>query len=149
MSRNNKGLTPQEKTFVDTFAATGDKGLAGKVAGYAQPHVGAHKALARPIVQAEIVRVQNERLFSELLPLAIETLKNVMTDARAPAASKVRASEVVLNRTLGTDAAQKKELHEMTAEEIQAQIDALKRKAADAAKPILEGKAVPLDSVFD
>lgn len=137
MPRKKGGLTRQEKVFAETIAGTGDKHYAAAKAGYSQPAVGAHRALARPIVHAEIARIQTDRLFNELLPAAINCLAEIIASPKAPAGARVQAAKLVMDRTLGgDDARQGKEPHEMTGEELANAIDQLERIAAERAKPV-------------
>ena len=64
---------------------------------------------------------------------------------------KLTAAQVVMKYSIGqSEGADAKEPHEMTPEEIQQRIDALRRAAADKARPVIEGKAKPQDTgVFD
>lgn len=143
--------TAQERVFVQAMAATGDKGYAGDKAGFSRTSGAASKALARPAVQAEIVRLQTERLFSTILPLAIEQHESALRDPATPAGAKAQLIKLAYDRTLGVDdKAAEKEPHEMTAEEIDARIAKLRQAAADRAKPVLELEAVkPEPGVFE
>ncbi len=119
-------------------------------AGYRTPGARGAQNLAKPAVQAEIVRVQTERLYNDLLPAAIGCLQSIMLNEKAPAGARVSAAKVVFDRTLGTkDAGQQKELHEMTPAEINAAIEQLKREASERAKPIIEGSTSPAPSIFE
>lgn len=130
-------LGRQERTFAAAFAVTGDKTYAATKAGYSQPAVGAHRALSRPAVLAEIAKQQQERLFSDVLPAAIQCLSDIITNDKAPAGARVQAAKVVLDRTLGVDdPRQGKEPHEMTGEELARAIAELERIASDRAKPV-------------
>ncbi len=134
----------KEQVFAERMAATGDKAYAAAAAGYSQPAVGAHRALARPGVQAEIARQQVAKLFETALPAAVACLVSIMTDTKAPAGARVQASKVVLDRTLGSDdAKQAKEPHEMTPEEIANAIATLERVAADRARPVANASQEP------
>lgn len=129
-------MNVKERTFAARMAVTGDKHYSAQQAGYAQPAVGAHRALARPLVHAEIARVQTELLFSEALPAAVKCLVDIITSDKAPAGARVQAAKLVMDRTLGaTDALGGKEPHEMTGEELANAINQLERIAAERAKP--------------
>lgn len=136
-------LTPQERVFVDKYAMTGDSKYAAEKAGYVHPIQRAHTALARPAIQAEIARVQTERLYSVALPAAVQCLEDIVSGDKYPAGARVQAAKVILDRTLGADgSSEAKEPHEMTADELARQIDKLKREASNRAKPILEGETL-------
>lgn len=132
-------FTAQERTFSEAFAVTGDRAYSAGKAGLAQPATAASKMLAKPAIQAEIARIQTERLFSVALPAAVNCLVSIITSDKAPAGARVQASKVVLDRTLGSDDAKlTKEPHEMTADEIAEQIAKFEAVAASRAKPIDE-----------
>ena len=135
-------MTPAETKIAHVMAATSDRSLAQRAAGVSQPAVS--RALQRPAVQAEIARLQVERLFNEALPAAVECLIGLIRNDKAPAGARVQAAKVVMDRTLGAqDGAAGKEVHEMTGEEIARAIDELQRMASDRAKPILDAEPNP------
>lgn len=137
MPRKSGKITPQETAFARAYAATADRALSGVAARYSRPLEAADRNLAKPAVLAEIAREQTARLFNEALPAAVNCLVEIITNSKAPAGARVQASKIVMDRTLGEDAAgQSKEPHEMTAEEIAKRIDELERVASARAKPI-------------
>lgn len=136
-------MTKQEQAFAAAYASTGDQTYAAAKAGYGSPRVRGYDVAARPAVQAEIARVQQERLFSEALPAAVQCLISIATDPKAAAGARVQASKVILDRTLGIDEAMKgKEPHEMTPDELAKAIEQLQRLASDKARPIVELEAI-------
>lgn len=143
-------LTPAETRVAQAYAGTLDQGFAAKKAGISQP--GASKALQRPAVQAEIVRIQTEALFSEILPLAVAVHRRLLTDPKVPAGAQVQAVKLAYDRTLGMEGADKaKEPHEMTPDELARAINALERVAADRARNVTPAQGLePAESgVFD
>lgn len=129
--------------MAEAYAMTQDKRFAAHAAGVSDRSNAVGKALARPAVQAEIARVQQERLFSEALPAAVQCLISIATDPKAAAGARVQASKVILDRTLGIDEAMKgKEPHEMTPDELAKAIEQLQRLASDKARPIVELEAI-------
>lgn len=149
-------MTVTERRIAEAYAMTGDKRYAGYAAGVSPISGTTNKALQRPAVQAEVARIQQERLFSEALPAAVQCLISIAGDVKAPAGARVQASKVILDRTLGLDEALKgKEPHEMTPEELAKAIDALERVAADRARQVTpsttidEAPAAPEMGVFD
>lgn len=134
------GLNTQQMRFASVYAATGDATYSATAARYAKPDAAASKALQKPVVQAEIARIQTQRLFEEALPAAVGCLVEIITNSKAPAGARVQASKVVMDRTLGVEnAGNAKEPHEMSAEELGKAIDELERLAASRAKPIPQG----------
>lgn len=130
-------FTRQERAFADAFATTGDRAYSASKAGLVQPATAASKMLARDAVQAEIVRIQTQRLVEDALPAAINCLISIITSDKAPAGARVQAAKVVMDRTLGVDdARQGKEPHEMSGEELARAIGELERIASERAKPV-------------
>lgn len=142
MPRKGGRQTPQERRFIGAYVATGDATAAARAAGYAQPHSAAHNALERPAIRAEIVKLQTERLFNEVLPLAVDVHIALLTGKDVPAGAKAQAVKLAYDRTVGLqDPDKRREPHEMTAEELAEEIQALKRVASDKAALVLDGQA--------
>ena len=130
-------LTKSEQAFSREFAATGDAKYAAKQAGYGSPQPRSSELLQKPAIQAEIGRIQLEKLFSEILPLAVRVHAEILADPKAPAGARVQAVKLAYDRTLGAqDGAQAKEPHEMTAEEIADAIGKLETIAMERAKMV-------------
>lgn len=147
MPTQRGALTAAEKTFAAAYATTGDSAYSAQRAGY-RTTAGGSMALARPAIQAEIVRLQTEKLFATILPLAIEQHEKLLRNDATPAGAKVQAIKLAYDRTLGLgEGGEAKEPHEMTAEELDAAIQKLRRAAADRAKPVIEHDPDP--GVFD
>lgn len=143
-------MTVQERAFVRHFADTGDPVYAAEKAGYAQPERRALEKLHSPVIAAATRRQQIERLNNELLPLAVDTLQSILTDAEATDRARLAATAQVLKATIGAnvEASQGKEPHEMSSDELQQRIADLRREAAERAKPIIDVE--PAESgVFD
>lgn len=138
-------LTPQEQTFVEALASSGDAAYAFKTAGYK----GARNlsiVMKRPAIQAAVVEAQRARLVNEALPTAVATVLEIMRNPKAPAAARVQAAKLTFDRVLPSQAeAGAKEPHEMTPEELAAAIDKLESIAAGKAKQI----EPPPAGVFD
>lgn len=142
------GITGPEKVFAERFAATGDRQYAASEAGYKFPTQAAAKALSRPNVHSEILRIQTETLFSTILPLAIKTHEKMLRDDATPAGARAQLIKLAYDRTIGVgDQAGAKEPHEMTAEELDSTIAKLRGAAADRARVVLELE--PNAGVFD
>ena len=149
MPLKNGRLTPRERALVPAFVATGSAAQAGKLAGYSSAEA-AHNALARPAIRGEVVRQQLERLENDILPLAVDALKSLLTDKAIPHGARATAVKIALDRVLGSkDAGQGKEPHEMTADELAQEIDRLRSIKADKARPVLEAEPTPDPGVFD
>ena len=128
-------MTRQERAIAGAFAETGSQKAAAQIAGLSQP--GASLALQRPAVQAEILRIQQERLTNDLLPLAVRAVEDILTNTKAPAGARVQAAKLVFDRTLGAQGALGgKEPHEMSGSELADAIAKLEAMAAARARPI-------------
>jgi len=146
MPQKQARLTPKQSMFARRLAQGQSLSDASKLAGYSN-HVGGVHASQAPHVQAEIARIQTERLFNEVLPLAIQVHIDVLTNPATPAGARVAAVKLAYDRTLGGDATgNDKQPHEMSAEELARAIDdarlraaALESVKADRAKPVIEG----------
>ena len=146
MPQKEARLTPRQSMFARRLAQGQPLSEASKAAGYSN-HVGGVHAIQTPHVQAEIARIQTERLFNEVLPLAIQVHIDVLTNPATPAGARVQAVKLAYDRTLGGDAASsEKQPHEMSAEELAKAIAEAKLRAAalenvkaDRAKPVIEG----------
>ncbi len=135
MPRKDGSMTRGEQEFAIAYAALGNVAQAEKKAGIAVNH--GYAVLKRPEVQREIVAQQTARMTAEALPLAVQTLINVMGSDKAPAAARVQAAKVVIDRTLGTgEGGQAKEIHELTPEELAMAINKLEAQAASMAMPV-------------
>lgn len=135
MPLKDGSLTRGEQAFAMAYAELGDVKAAEKKAGIATNH--GYAVLKRPEVQREIVAQQTARMTAEALPLAVQTLINVMGSEKAPAAARVQAAKVVLDRTLGAAGeGQAKDIHEMTPDELAQAIATLEQQAASMAKPV-------------
>lgn len=146
-------VTPRERIFAEHYAMTNDKHYAASQAGYAVPRSGASQALARPEVQESVRRIQIAELNNNLLPAAIKLLGEVLANPTENTRNRITAAKIVMDRTLGDkDAGERKALHEMSAEEIQAELTRLRAEAADRARPVIEHEEaheVHVPSAFD
>lgn len=144
MPKKGGKLTPQERTFARHLAATGNQTEAARKAGYAHPAVAGSTVAARPLVAAEAQKISMARLQNEVLPLAIERHLAILADKKANGPTLTKAIELAYKYGFsGDNAARDKQPHEMTGEELAEAIAALKRAAADKAKPIID--AAPIE----
>lgn len=135
MPTKTGALTPQERRFIEAYSRHGDRRKAEIAAGYSVN--GGYVVLARPEIQKRILAEQTARLTSDAVPIAVSTLIEIMQSTKAPAAARVQASKVVLDRAMPhTEGAAHKELHEMTPEELAQAIATLEGAAAAVAKNV-------------
>lgn len=139
MSGKPKGyqrLTAKETVFVDAMARTGDKAYSRKEAGYTHAQT-VDRMMRKQHIVAEIRRREQDRLFQEGLPAAVQCVVEIVRNSSYAPGARVQAAKVIFDRTLGTtDGEQGKELHEMTAEELATAIEKLEREASTRAKTI-------------
>ena len=123
---------------------TGDVSEAARRAGYSHPNA-AGAALARPAVAAEVSRLQQERLFNDVLPLAVDVHIALLTSPHTPAGAKVQAVKLAYDRTLGAqDGPDRKPVEQMTPGELAAEIARLKQREAKL-EDIKAGRATVVD----
>lgn len=148
MPKQNGHPTPKEQKFIEVYSETGDRVKAEQKAGYSKG--GGYQVLARPEIQKQIVQHQTARLTSDALPTAVETLIEIMQNKKAPAAARVQASKVVLDRALPTDASGRAvELHEMTPEQLAQSIAVLEQQAANMAKDVTPESEPEKGDIFE
>ncbi len=132
--------TRGERAFVDAYTANGGNREKAEKTAKLAPRSG-YQILARPEIQRAITQQQTARLTSDALPLAVQTLVDIMGNAKAPAGARVQAAKVVIDRAMPLhEDGRAKELHEMTPDELAAAISQLETAAAALAKPV-EGTA--------
>ena len=128
-------LTEREEKFIDSYVIHGDRERAERDARLAPR--GGYQILARPEIQRRVLAEQAARLTCDALPVAVSTLIEIMQNKKAPAAARVQAAKVTIDRAMPqAEGGQHKEIHEMTAEEIAQAINTLEAQAAAAAKPV-------------
>lgn len=117
---------------------------------------GVNFALQRPSVQAEIVREQTRILYETALPLAVGRLVSILQDDKIRPSDHNQAIKIALAHTLGgSAAADAKDPHEMTPDELAKALNEAKLRAAalesvkaDRARPVVEIEA-DAAGVFD
>lgn len=144
-------LTPQEAMFSGYMAATGDATYAAARAGYRGPYKEGWAKMQNPALVETVRRAQMARLNNDLLPAALDLIERVILDDKENTRNRLTAAKIVVDRTLGQvqDGAETKEPHEMTAAELQARIERLRREQADRAKPVIDAEPSPAPGVFD
>jgi hypothetical protein len=149
-------LTSMEKTFAGHMARTNDASYAAHKAGYGTPRSRGSELMAKPAVRNAVMAEAERILRDELLPLALETHKRLLSDKATPAGAQVTAVKLAYDRTLGVDdGKQAKEPSEMTYDELQASIEELQQQRdslADQARDVTPVESVNTtdpSSVFD
>lgn len=151
MPRKDGSLTPREAMWVGHMAATGDATYSAARAGYPRPPSDGWLKAQNPALMANVRKAQLARLTSDILPKALDLLERVVTDEKETTRNRLTAAQIVVKHSFAGDgAADDKEPHEMTAQELQARIDRLRRVQAERAKPVIDHEAdEPGGGVFD
>jgi hypothetical protein len=149
MPRKNGKLTPQERAFVKAMAGTGDATYAAVKAGYATPAL--KGSLKSKVLAAEIRAEQQRRLFTEVLPLAVDQHIAMLRDDRTPAGAKGALIATAYKHALAPEADDTGlELHAMDAAQLGNRIAELQNRLSDLARPVLDLEANPPEGgVFD
>lgn len=146
-------LTAQEAQFIGHYAATGDATYSAKMARYSHPSIQGWQKAQNPAIAEATRKVQVNRLNNDLLPKSLDLLEKVILDDKEATRNRITAAQTVLKYSLGqSEGADSKEPHEMTPQELQSRIDALRKAMSDKAVQIVEGETIdqgPDGSVFD
>ena len=122
MPMKTGALGPQERVFVERYAATGDGVYAAEKAGYAQPRQRASQNLAKPAIQAAVARDVTIRV-DRMVPKLLERWERALDDRDTPLKQVTDIGKTLLPfwkaGQLGNET---KELHEMSFDELQAAI---------------------------
>ena len=135
-------LTPKQRAFVTTLVRTGcNPTSAARQAGYSDAHVSAYDLQRMPHVAAAIRFERQRYITGELANVATGTLREILTDAEAPAAARVQAARTVLEMSgeIGRkkqDGDDDKPLSELSADELSRLIDRWTEERAALAKPV-------------
>ena len=141
-------MTPKEIAFRDLYTQTGDATYAAEKAGYGSPLVRGSQLLAKPAIMVAIRERETQRLWNDLLPLAIGEIERGLKDPTVPWGAKTNLTKQVLDRTLGaSESLEAKAPSEMTPDELARSIAALKREASDRARPpqVIEGHVTTVE----
>ena len=135
-------LTPQERVFVERYAATGDRVYAASEAGYSKRslHQSAAKNIGNPALQPYL-RLQVQERVNGIVPKLLKRLSEAVDDKATSVKDLVAIGKLVMPIFKDGEAAERREPHEMTADEIHARIQELEREAAARAKPVVAVEA--------
>lgn len=140
-------LTEQERSFIEHMIASADPVYSAEKAGYAHPRPSASKLVRRPEVVAAIREAVLVRLYSEGVPVAVNTLLEIARDEKAPKNPRIAAARTLAEMTRmgvidgnGLD----KPLSEMTRAELSAAKDRALAYLAELDAPVIEGQAIAL-----
>jgi hypothetical protein len=143
-----KPPSDKETLFIEAFSRTHDRLYAEDVAGYASGY--GYTILEKPRIKDAILRRQMAKMTAEAMPLAVRTLVEIMSSTNVPAGARVNAAKEVLAHTMPVRKEGEQEVkapHEMTADELAAEISKFETAAAAQAQPIED--AVILDDEVD
>lgn len=142
MPLKNGHITAKERMVAKAAALTGeDVAETARRAGLT--YMGASLALQRPAVQELVRREQQQRLFNEILPLAIEAHIRLLTDPATPAGARAQAVGLAYKHALPGADLDGKDPSEMTGAELAQELQRLKRELSDRARPIIDQTPEP------
>lgn len=157
-AKRQRPRTARQKVFISVMARTNDHEYAASKAGFVQPATAGWKLLQNEIIR-DAVRSEALKFLDEKAgPAAVYNLAQIMLDEAQPAGARVRASEIIgkWSGMAGDEEGGGKELHEMTGDELRAEIRrqhqrtaAIERALADQAKPVIEQEIIPSPGAFD
>lgn len=140
-------LTASETAVVQAFAETESVQFA-RMKGQYRSDQAVYQALQRPAVQAEIRKVQLERLHNDLLPAAVTVLRTALDldHAGVPWGSRITAAKIVTDRVFNdAQSGQRKDVADMTADELKDAMQDLQSRLANMAKPIVDATPAPTE----
>jgi hypothetical protein len=159
---SGRGLSEKQKIFVREYSRGASATAAATVAGYSRPSTDGYRERKNPAVLQAIREAQTAQLGS-LAGVAINTMRDVMTDETAPAAARISAAKWALEAAgfglesqkaqlrlgLGED----KPLSEMTADEladfIVRRTDERKRANDAQTNPAIDAEVIEDQGVAD
>ena len=134
-----RALTAKEERFADLLASGVRPGLAGELAGFADPRASASRASARPAVRARVLQLQRGKI-QRLSVIATSRLADILTGkVPAPTATLLDAIKYA-HKAAGLDAPddkakETKDLRTMSTAELEALAAAFREKAAASTAP--------------
>lgn len=134
--------TPKERAWVKGYAMTGDAVYAAEKAGYGAPRMAASNNSRNELLVEDARKLTIAQLQGPILKQAVKRHLELLNDTGTTGQTLNRAIEMAYKYglPLGEDG-QRKQPHEMTAEELAQAIATLKRAAADQATPVLDLEA--------
>lgn len=151
MPLKNGHFTARERAFARFMGRTGDSEYAATKAGYSSPASVGRTLMTKPAIKAAALAEAEKMLRDEILPLALQVHKRLLTDAAVPAGAQLGATKLAYDRTLGVDDGKaEKEPSEMSYDELQASIDQLRQAQDQLAGQAIDVTPLSPDSgVFD
>jgi len=136
-------LSDRQSSFINYLVNEGKtRTEAARLAGFAAPRQSAFTLTQSPKIIARIRQERHKIYQSDLAPLAVQTLKDVMRDTEAPSSARVAAARSCLELAgdLGkhsqANARSDKSLSDMSVDELASIIDKLDSEKARVAKDI-------------
>ena len=131
-------MTAKEAIFIGHMAATGDPTYAARMAGYAQPDMRGREMMKNENIGPVARRAILDRARS-YAPNALDYMNQVVRDEKEATRNRLTAANNITKLAMSdADGGEVRELHQMSEAELQSMADALKRKLADMAKPVIE-----------
>lgn len=124
-------MTSMQRAFSAKMAVTGDHVYAAEKAGYAFPAQAAAKLLDDPDVVADIQKITLQKLQSTTLKLAQVAHDRLLSDPDTAAGALVGAIKLAYDYGFAVKGAKEGDHAEMTADELRAAADVVRRALAD------------------
>lgn len=131
MRPRKRVLTPGRQRLAKAMAKTNSPKAAALEANMSL--VGAYAALKSPEVQAAVWREQMYRLRVIGVPVAISALIDVATNPKERGSSRAQAAKIILDQAREQAGTGDKSIDQMTADEMQAQLDEIRSRRAELA----------------
>lgn len=131
MKRRKRVLTPGRERLAKAMAKTNSVKAAALEAGMAV--TSAYDALRSPDVQAVVWREQMYRLRVIGVPAAVKALIDVATSPTARDSARVMAADKIMQHAKEVSGGDGKPIDQMTADEMQAQLDEIRSRRAELA----------------
>lgn len=150
MPRRGDKITPQERDWAKALARHGHPVRAAIDAGYKHPDRMALKLQNRESVVQLARDMTKHTMHTELIGLALDTLKDLLRNPKTPANARFNAAKYVTDKVWPTGVdGQPKDPHEMSAEELATAIDKFEQAAMAKAREIDGEQPAPRPSESD
>lgn len=135
------------RTFVKVMAATGDQTYAAHKAGYSNPETDGSRLMAKQAIKESVMDAQLQRIRTEGVIVATDALIEIAGDRTLPPGARTQAAKQLWDVSLKDreNSGGAKELHEMSAGELQADIRRLEMLTAIAKREALERDGEDVD----
>ncbi len=148
MGRKPGRAKAMRRTFVKVMAATGDQTYAAHKAGYSNPETDGSRLMAKQAIKESVMDAQLQRVRTEGVIVAADALIEIAGNKTLPPGARTQAATKLWDISLKDreNGGAAKEVHEMSAAELQAERRRLEMLAAVAAREIEEREGSLIDA---